>query len=116
MNFHGGTYKDGKCYRYEVAKRLCLKVDFSSDENNKIKEVEFFGGCFTDDQIEDYEVAEADKIYTFDNIPIEIRSKNDPYTVFTEHHYNIGKDLTAMFWISIALLSLAFLLILILIF
>ena len=26
---HQGVYKNGKCYKYEVMRRLCIKVDFT---------------------------------------------------------------------------------------
>jgi len=37
-------------------------------------------------------------------VPLEVRYKLDPYIVFAESHYNIGRDLTLFFWVSVACL------------
>lgn len=107
--FHGGIYKDGKCLKYEVLTKLCLKIDITENSNNKAEEVEFVGGCYLEDGIGDYEIAQLNKSHSFDFIPIEVRYQYDPYTVFAESHYNLGRDLTIFFWLSIGCFSAAFL-------
>lgn len=92
-------------------RRLCIKVDFSENDKGRVNHIEYAGGCFTDNEIEYFEPADPDKVYEFDAIPIEVRSSNDPYTVFTVSHYNLGRDLTLFLWLSIAMLVITGLLI-----
>jgi ABC-type Fe3+ transport system permease subunit len=47
-------------------------------------------------------------------VPVEVRSKLDPYTVWTESEYNMGRDLTIFFWLSIVFVATAFLITIIL--
>jgi hypothetical protein len=108
-NFHGGTYKDGKCLKYEVLRRLCLKIDITENAKDKAEEIEYVAGCYEEDGIGDYELATPNKTHVLDYVPFEVRYQYDPYTVFAEAHYNIGKDLTVFFWLSVACLSAAFL-------
>ena len=42
-----------------------------------------------------------------DYVPIEVRYMLDPYTVFAESHYNLGRDLTLFFLLSVGCLVLA---------
>lgn len=37
-----------------------------------------------------------DTVYTFENIPIEVRSKYDPYTAYAKQEYHIDTDTTFM--------------------
>ena len=87
-------------------RRLCIKVDFTENDKGVIDQIEFVGGCYTDNEIEYFEQADPDKVYEFDAIPIEVRSSNDPYTVFAESHYNLGRDLTLFLWLSIAMVCM----------
>ena len=43
-------------------------------------------------------------------MPIEIRSSLDPYTVWAEAEYNLGRDLTIFFWLSIVFMATSFVL------
>ena len=40
-------------------------------------------------------------------IPFEVRHKMDPYIIYAESHYNLGRDLTIFFWLSVACLLMA---------
>ena len=42
-------------------------------------------------------------------MPVEVRSKFDPYTVWAESEYNLGRDLTIFMWLSAMFFGLAFL-------
>ena len=100
---------------YQALKRLCVKIDLTENEkSDKTEAVEFVGGCFTNDDIGHYEVATPNRTHSFDYIPIEVRYKLDPYIVFAESHYNLGRDLTLFFWVSVSCLVGAVLLTIIL--
>lgn len=72
------------------------------------------GGCFENDDPGYYEQAKPGWRYDFNYVPIEVRSKYDPYTAWAESEYNLGRDLTIFFWLSLIFLSSAFLLTLVL--
>ena len=38
---------------------------------------------------------------------LELRAKNDPYMVFAEAHYNMGRDMGIILWLSILTLAIA---------
>ena len=82
--------KDGKCYHYKVLKRLCVKVDAIYAEDFSSDAFVLDGGCYENDEVGYYVPANPDKLYKFDYVPVEIRSKYDPYTVLTETNYNLG--------------------------
>ena len=42
---------------------------------------------------------------------LEVRNKRDPYTVFAEAHYNIGRDMEFLLYLSGFFLVLAFLIV-----
>jgi hypothetical protein len=91
----------GQCIRYEALRRICILVDVDPET----KSIEFEGGCYDTNSkneqnrgdIADYDTIVANQSYPInshpDGVMIEVRSKYDPYTVFAEAHYNIGRDL-----------------------
>jgi hypothetical protein len=48
-------------------------------------------------------------------VTIEVRSKDDPYTVYAENEYNLGRDLSIFFYLSILSAGLAFIMVIVLI-
>ena len=76
--------------------------------------VEFVQGCFTDGNIGYYEIATPNKTQSLNFIPVEVRHKQDPYIIFAEAHYNMGRDTSFFFWLSISCLVLALVLIVVL--
>lgn len=90
----GGRYnsKTGKCWTFEVLKRLCAKVDLIYSEDYKTDALIYNGGCFKDDEAGYYVKADPDKLYKFEYIPVEVRSAYDPYTVWTGSGYDLGED------------------------
>ena len=41
------------------------------------------------------------------DVSLEVRERRDPYTVFAEAHYNIGRDMDYIYWLSALSLFLA---------
>eukprot|EP00347_Sterkiella_histriomuscorum_P002587 403367568 len=108
-SLHGGIYKNGTCYKYEVLKRLCVMIDIEdvNSKTGKASQIEYQGGCFGDDEIGYYELATPNKTHYLDYVPFEVRHKEDPYIIYAQTHYNLGRDLTIFFWLSIACFSSA---------
>lgn len=95
----GGHYDDGYCYELKALRKLCIKVglDYMGGENAAeatiVKNVRVAGGCFQDGEAAYYQVVplsnfsnnqeEPEYTIPFDDVPIEVRSEADPYTVFT---------------------------------
>lgn len=48
-------------------------------------------GCF-EGEVGHYVRALPDKLHKFDYVPVEVRSKFDPYTVWAGNDYKISKD------------------------
>lgn len=114
-SYHGGIWKNDTCYKYEVLSRLCIKVDLAENEKgDRISKIEYAEGCFAGGEVAYYEPAQPNKTYALDYIPLEIRSTQDPYTIFAEQHYSMGRDLSTFMWISAGLLIAAIVLTLIL--
>ena len=105
----------GQCIRYEALRRVCILVDVDAES----KEIEFKGGCYdtnskseqTRGDIADYDTIVSNQTYPINSDPngvmIEVRSKYDPYTVFAEVHYNIGRDLDIIKVLSQGFLGIA---------
>ncbi|CDW82390.1 UNKNOWN [Stylonychia lemnae] len=102
-SFHGGIYRNGTCYKYEILRRLCIKIDF--DRDSKEDQIEFQGGCYESDEVGLYEQAKPNETYSLEYIPLEVRHKQDPYIVYAESHYNLGRDLSIFFWLSVGCLA-----------
>ena len=112
---HKGFYieESGECIRYEALRRVCILVDVDVDTKN----IEYEGGCYEakDDsskgEIADYDTIFANKTYPINSetegVMIEVRSKKDPYTVFAQAHYNIGRDLDIVYVMSTFFLGVA---------
>ena len=75
------------------------------------------GGCFEDGDVASYETIYLDPQATgeykvsFDNVSVEIRHDNDPYTVFTQIGDDGLVDLSIFFWLSMGCLAISLLLI-----
>lgn len=87
-------------------KRLCARVDIVYSQDYKSSVIESDGGCYKDGEVGFYVQADPNKLYKFDYVPIEVRSKYDPYTVWAENNYELGEgnDLFLMIaYISVVL-------------
>jgi len=82
----GRVAKDGSCYAYDIISRLCVKVDLLVSEDGKFDALSLDEGCY-DGDVGFYTRALPDKLYKFDFVPVEVRSKYDPYTVWAQHGY-----------------------------
>ena len=100
---------DKSCYYFEVLKKLCIKVRLQTDESkSNIKKIVYDAGCFEDDNPSLFKNAEVGQYYDFGHeITLEVRSRYDPYMVFSYAKYNLGADFTLFFYLGIACFVLA---------
>ena len=92
-----GIYLNDECHYYQALKRLCVKVDFVTDESGH-EQVVFDSGCFEDSQAGLFEHVKVGSYYNFKNqVSVEVRSSKDPYMIFAYTKYNLGTDFT-VFW------------------
>lgn len=105
----GRLSKDGTCYTYDIVKRICVKVDMIYSEDYKNSAIILDGGCYGDNEAVYYVRAEPDKLYKLDFIPVEVRSKYDPYTSLTQSGYVIEKENTILSETAYILLIAGFL-------
>lgn len=95
-----------------------MKVDIDEGDNDEAPLIDYSGGCYTDGDIGYYEMMDYNTTYYLNGehggVTIEVRHKDDPYTVFAEAHYNMGRDLELFEWLSVFTLAMAAALILIL--
>ncbi len=96
--------KDKRCVKYEILNKICGKVGLIYSENGKNFMAAYEGGCYEDGSPAFYVPAKPKKKYTFDWIPVEIRSANDPYTAFSKSGYDFGSDSSMMFNLSVMFL------------
>lgn len=99
-----GIYVNEMCYYYQVLKKLCLKVRISENEKNsgQIDKVYYDSGCFEDNQASLFKNAYVGQYYDFNHeVSVEVRSRIDPYMVFSYSKYNLGTDFTLFFYLSI---------------
>jgi hypothetical protein len=75
------TKRDGgKCYTYQVLKRICLLIAFRENPKTSSFYWEYRGGCYTNGEIGVYEKATPGNEYRFDSIPIEVRDDDSLFT------------------------------------
>lgn len=100
--------KDNYCYTYDVLKRLCVEVDLLYSQDFKSDAVTLDKGCYENGSPAFYVKADPNKVYKFDYVPIEVRSKYDPYTVWAEQGYQLaGEDNSLLLQISYILILVA---------
>jgi hypothetical protein len=63
-----------KCYSYEILDYICLVIEW----DNVLEDYKYVGGCLKDGAHYAMVPADRNTNYRFNNIEIEIRSKNDP--------------------------------------
>lgn len=105
-----GIYVDEWCYYYQVLKKLCLKVRIVNSEKTAgtIDKVYFDSGCFEDNEASLFKPTAVGQYYDFSHeVSVEVRSRLDPYMVFSYSKYNLGTDFTLFFWLSAFMLTLA---------
>lgn len=122
----GGMYtEDGYCYELKALKKLCVKVDLSYLGNEDpgistiVNKVKVTTGCFVGGNVAYYASVPLSEIETptgmhsldFNDVPIEVRHDADPYTVFTSIATLNEADMHIFFWLSMACLFAAFILI-----
>jgi hypothetical protein len=69
-----------------------LKIDIVFSEDRRSHVLTFDSGCYANGDVAYYEKAKPDTLYKFDYVPVEIRSRYDPYTVWAQSNYNLGKQ------------------------
>lgn len=90
------------CHYFENLKRLCIKIDFNYDDDNKVTGIEYDEGCFTGTDPQLFQQIEIGKAYDYSkSISVEVRSNKDPYMVFAYTRDNLGTDFTMFLILSI---------------
>lgn len=108
-----GVYKPGpddtigKCYTYEVLSAICIEIGYTLDAENVEERWEYRGGCFENDSPVLFERAYPGRSYEFDNIPIEVRADDDPYTAVSKQGgmSHGGVDLSYFRWLGFVFFS-----------
>ena len=65
-----------------------MDIKYSSDYKTSYLELD--SGCYKGGEVGFYVNAKPDILYKFDYVPIEVRSKYDPYTSLAEAGYEVG--------------------------
>jgi len=81
-----------KCFSYEVLAGICLAIQY----NAVTDDCSYAGGCFPGGKNHLLEPAKIGKVYKFDDIDVEIRSKNDPVIfagLASDYSYNFGSGI-----------------------
>lgn len=81
-----------------------MTVDLLIAENGVQEALALDEGCYAGGEPGYYVRAHSDKLYKFDFVPVEIRSKYDPYTVWARSSYQIDSDSSLMVTITYSLL------------
>lgn len=105
-----GIYVDESCYYYQVLKKLCLKVKIVESEKNSgsIDKVYYDSGCFEDNEASLFKNTVVGQYYDFSHeVSVEVRSRMDPYMVFSYSKYNLGTDFTMFFYMALFCFVLA---------
>lgn len=91
---YNGKYLSGKtgkkCYSYHVLANICFVVGY----NNLTDSYSYDGGCFENNMHYSLVPAKMDQVYTFDNVKLEIRNKDDPIILagrYTDFKYDFGQ-------------------------
>jgi hypothetical protein len=61
-------------------------------------------GCYEGGEPGHYRYAKPDTLYKFEFVPVEVRSRYDPYTVWAYSDYNLGQDYSMLLNITYILL------------
>jgi hypothetical protein len=80
-------------------------VDLLVSEDARYSSLALEGGCY-EGEAGYYTRAKPDKLYKFDYVPLEVRSKYDPYTVWAGAYYTMVKDNSMITFISYTLIIL----------
>ena len=83
---------------------LCLEVDIVKGKQSYITRT--VRGCYQNREAGYYVDAIAGKKYSFDYIPVEVRSVFDPYVSITESNYQQPKDNSSLMYVTYILLAL----------
>jgi hypothetical protein len=91
----------GKCFSYQIVKRICLMITFVEHPETASYNWEFTGGCYKQGAIGYYEDAVLGETYDFSAIPIEVREDESVVTVL-EHQAEKTEFylITIVGWIS----------------
>jgi len=118
----GGLYvpdegPNGACYELKIVHKLCVKVGLTFEdfldarEGEIVTDVKDAQGCYAKGNPALYKKVPIDKVtaktFTFDQIPLEVRSQEDPYAVFSGIDKDDGGDLSWLFWLSVISLATA---------
>jgi hypothetical protein len=100
----GGVYQatyhgsGGKCYTYEILKRVCLKVKYVEYPDDNYVSWEYTGGCYTNEDLGVYEKAVKGEVYLFEEIEIEVRE--DESIISSGVSNTMGTGLATVFLVA----------------
>ena len=108
-------HEGGKCFSYQIVKRICLMISFVEHPETATYNWEFTGGCYRGGAIGYYEDAVLGESYDFSAIPIEVR-EDESVTTLLEHGAEKGEFylitviglLSSLFFLLSALLLVYF--------
>lgn len=87
----------GKCYVYNVVKRICLMVAFKEHPETASYTWEYRGGCYGSGDIAVYEKAVPGEEYKFEHVPIEVREDESLYVAFDNVEVEVTSTLSPIF-------------------
>jgi len=64
------------CYSYDYINAMCLLVRYVENYDANQAAWEFVGGCFQNGEVTEYLPGEPGKVYSFENVQIEVRQAN----------------------------------------
>ena len=79
--YANGNNQGGKCYTYQILKRICLMIAFKVNPQTASYYWEYRGGCYGTGEIGVYEKGVPGQEYKFDQIPIEVREDESLYVI-----------------------------------
>lgn len=84
-----------------MLRRLCLKLKFEKDDNEKTEKVYFDAGCFSNNEASLMQDVTVGTYYNFAaEVAVEVRSAEDPYMIFAYTKYNLGTDFTIFLYLA----------------
>ncbi len=121
--------EEAQCYDLMVLNKICVKVKLKypdgiePQEAESVSNVKASDGCFIDGNPGQYRKQPIEPlnygekthvIFNLAPIPVEIRSENDPYNIFSSLDPNESTDMSIFFWLSMLCLLGSFLMIVLL--
>lgn len=84
-NKKGGVWASEahKCYAYDILETICIVMDRAENDFGDV-EWSYYGGCFANGSPARYIQAEPETNYLFEEIRVEVRSREDPFLTALE--------------------------------